>query len=243
MILILSTESDYSTGQVIRWLNHFQQEFIRLNENDEVIIEKLTHDDLLFSLNNEKIFLSDISSIWYRRGDFQINTIPFKIKKTLLKDYNETETKVISSFIHNLFKTKKSINNYNHSDVNKLDILKYCKENDMNNSNFVVTQSKKEESSDTAKFTYTDKGTMATIGRAKAVADIRGIKLSGFFAWFLWSFIHVLSLIGFRNRTRVFIEWVWSYFTYKRGVRLITDRSECTFCTLREEPSKELLNG
>ena len=73
-------------------------------------------------------------------------------------------------------------------------------------------------------FSYVDKGTMATIGRAKAVADIRGFKFSGFFAWVLWSIVHILFLIGFRNRFRVFIEWMWHYFTFKRGVRLITDR-------------------
>ncbi|MEX1212556.1 MAG: NAD(P)/FAD-dependent oxidoreductase [Balneolaceae bacterium] len=75
-------------------------------------------------------------------------------------------------------------------------------------------------------FRYTDKGTMATIGRAKAVADIRGFKLSGFPAWVLWSFVHILFLIGFRNRFRVFVEWMWFYFTFKRGVRLITNRPE-----------------
>jgi len=75
-----------------------------------------------------------------------------------------------------------------------------------------------------AVFKYTDKGTMATIGRAKSVADIRGLKFSGFFAWFLWSFVHILFLIGFRNRFRVFAEWIWYYFSFKRGVRLITGR-------------------
>lgn len=89
-------------------------------------------------------------------------------------------------------------------------------------------------------FFYTDKGTMATIGRAKAVADIRGLKFSGFFAWFLWSFIHVLSLIGFRNRIHVFVEWVWNYFTYRRGVRLITDRSGCDYCTTSENSKKKI---
>lgn len=73
-------------------------------------------------------------------------------------------------------------------------------------------------------FQYVDKGTMATIGRAKAVADIRGFKFSGFFAWILWSVVHIFFLIGFRNRFRVFVEWMWHYFTFKRGVRLITDR-------------------
>lgn len=73
-------------------------------------------------------------------------------------------------------------------------------------------------------FHYVDKGTMATIGRAKAVADIKGFKFSGFFAWLLWCFVHILFLIGFRNRFKVFVEWVWFYFTFKRGVRLITKR-------------------
>ncbi|TYP93880.1 NADH dehydrogenase [Fodinibius salinus] len=73
-------------------------------------------------------------------------------------------------------------------------------------------------------FRYADKGTMATIGRAKAVADIRGFKFSGFFAWILWSVVHIFFLIGFRSRFRVFVEWMWHYFTFKRGVRLITDR-------------------
>lgn len=73
-------------------------------------------------------------------------------------------------------------------------------------------------------FEYIDKGTMATIGRAKAVADIRGFKFSGFFAWLLWGLIHIFFLIGFRNRFRVFAEWVWHYVTFKRGVRLIAKK-------------------
>lgn len=74
-------------------------------------------------------------------------------------------------------------------------------------------------------FAYVDKGTMATIGRAKAVADIRGFKFSGVFAWLLWSLIHIFFLIGFRNRLRVFMEWMWHYITFKRGVRIISERS------------------
>ncbi|MEX2573032.1 MAG: NAD(P)/FAD-dependent oxidoreductase, partial [Balneolaceae bacterium] len=73
-------------------------------------------------------------------------------------------------------------------------------------------------------FHYTDKGSMATIGRAKAVADIRGFRFTGFIAWMLWSVVHIFFLIGFRNRFRVFAEWMWYYFTFKRGVRLITKR-------------------
>lgn len=70
-------------------------------------------------------------------------------------------------------------------------------------------------------FKYTDKGTMATIGRAKAVADVNGFKVTGLFAWLLWGVIHIFFLIGFRNRFRVFAEWIWHYITFKRGVRLI----------------------
>ena len=75
-------------------------------------------------------------------------------------------------------------------------------------------------------FSYTDKGSMATIGRAKAVADIKGLKLTGFPAWLMWGFIHVFFLIGFRNRLRVFAEWIWFYLSFKRGVRLITKKGD-----------------
>lgn len=73
-------------------------------------------------------------------------------------------------------------------------------------------------------FQYRDKGTMATIGRAKAVAEIHGFTFSGIIAWLVWCFIHIFFLIGFRNRFRVFAEWSWYYITFKRGVRLITGR-------------------
>lgn len=71
-------------------------------------------------------------------------------------------------------------------------------------------------------FTYVDKGTMATIGRSKAIADIRGWKFTGFAAWLMWLFLHVFFLIGFRNRIYVVLEWAWAYFTRERSARLIT---------------------
>jgi len=74
-------------------------------------------------------------------------------------------------------------------------------------------------------FEYFDKGTMATLGKAKAVAKIRRFEFSQFAAWFLWSFVHIFFLITFRNRFRVMAEWIWCYFTSRRGVRLITRRS------------------
>jgi NADH dehydrogenase len=75
-----------------------------------------------------------------------------------------------------------------------------------------------------APFEYQDKGTMATIGKKKAVASIKKLEFSGFFAWFIWSFIHLISLIGFRNKIMVAINWTWSYFTYDKGNRLIIRR-------------------
>jgi NADH:ubiquinone reductase (H+-translocating) len=74
-------------------------------------------------------------------------------------------------------------------------------------------------------FHYWDKGSLATIGRAAAVAEFGRIHISGYLAWLAWLFIHIFFLIGFRNRLLVFIQWAWSYFTYERGARLITGSS------------------
>jgi len=71
-------------------------------------------------------------------------------------------------------------------------------------------------------FHYWDKGSLATIGRAAAVAQFGKIHISGYIAWLSWLFVHIFFLIGFRNRLLVFIQWAWSYVTYERGARLIT---------------------
>jgi len=71
-------------------------------------------------------------------------------------------------------------------------------------------------------FQYFDRGSLATIGRAAAVADFGWIKFSGFFAWAAWLFVHIFFLIGFRNRFVVMFEWAWAYFTFQRAARLIT---------------------
>lgn len=70
-------------------------------------------------------------------------------------------------------------------------------------------------------FKYTDKGAMATIGRNRAVVDLPGIRFGGFMAWIVWMFIHLISIIGFRNKMVVFSNWIWNYFTYDKGNRLI----------------------
>ncbi len=70
-------------------------------------------------------------------------------------------------------------------------------------------------------FSYKDLGSMATIGRKKAVADLPAIRMQGALAWFAWLFVHLLQLIGFKNKVFVFLNWVWNYFTYDQSLRLI----------------------
>jgi NADH dehydrogenase len=74
-------------------------------------------------------------------------------------------------------------------------------------------------------FRYRDKGSMATIGRSAAVADLRFIRFSGLPAWLAWLFIHLLYLVEFENRLMVLVQWAWMYFTRNRGARLITGAS------------------
>jgi len=75
-------------------------------------------------------------------------------------------------------------------------------------------------------FRYVNKGSMATIGRSKAIADIKGYQFKGFIAWMMWLFLHVFFLIGFRNRIIVMLEWFWAYLTRERSARLITGDAE-----------------
>ncbi len=70
-------------------------------------------------------------------------------------------------------------------------------------------------------FKYDDKGCMATIGRNKAVVDLKNLKTQGLFAWFIWMFVHLISIIGYRNRFVVLLNWIWSYFSYNKDIRLI----------------------
>ena len=75
-------------------------------------------------------------------------------------------------------------------------------------------------------FRYWDRGTMATIGRSAAVAWIGRLHFSGLFAWLAWLFVHLIFLIGFRNKLAVLLQWTYSYFAYKRGARIITGLPE-----------------
>jgi NADH dehydrogenase len=70
-------------------------------------------------------------------------------------------------------------------------------------------------------FKYTDKGSMATIGRNRAVADLPFLKFSGFIAWLTWMFVHLMAIVGVKNRLLIFINWMWNYLTYDQSLRLI----------------------
>ncbi len=77
------------------------------------------------------------------------------------------------------------------------------------------------ENKTSKEFSYKDLGSMATVGRNKAVADLPNIKFAGFFAWLVWMFIHLMSIVGGKNRLFAFINWAWSYFTFDQSLRLI----------------------
>jgi NADH dehydrogenase len=106
----------------------------------------------------------------------------------------------------------------------------------MQQGNYVATIIKNNVSSTSRKpFHYRDLGSMATIGRARAVAHVFGLSFSGFLAWALWAAIHIASLIGFRNRIKVMIEWLWFYVSFQPGARLIVQRDVVT----NERPSEQ----
>jgi NADH:ubiquinone reductase (H+-translocating) len=73
-------------------------------------------------------------------------------------------------------------------------------------------------------FEYKDKGQMATIGRKRAISQIKNLRVTGFIAWLMWLAVHIYYLIGFKNRLFVLLQWAWSYFTYQRGARLIVSK-------------------
>jgi NADH dehydrogenase len=84
-------------------------------------------------------------------------------------------------------------------------------------------------------FSYLDKGALATIGRNAAVGQIWKLKLSGFLAWITWALVHIMYLIGYRNRVLVMLQWAWAYVFYHRGVRLITGEAQVELTRPRED--------
>jgi NADH dehydrogenase len=91
-------------------------------------------------------------------------------------------------------------------------------------------------------FKYSDKGSMATIGRNKAVVDLHAYKTQGILAWFVWMFVHLISIVGYRNRLVVLMNWMWSYFSYDKGIRLIIgNKNEHVVAKDLFTPNKEAL--
>ncbi len=89
-------------------------------------------------------------------------------------------------------------------------------------------------------FQYLDKGSMATIGRNRAVVDARGFSFGGFFGWFVWMFIHLISIMGFRRKFMVFMGWIWNYISYNRGNRLIIAPTKTETPRVKEEIASNL---
>ena len=87
--------------------------------------------------------------------------------------------------------------------------------------NLVMNLKRQDKNEQEHPFSYRNLGTMATIGRKKAVVEIGRLKFGGFFAWLLWLVVHLRSILGVRNKTIVFLNWMWSYFNYKQSLRLI----------------------
>src|SRR5674476_1672299 len=76
-------------------------------------------------------------------------------------------------------------------------------------------------------FTYNDKGTMATVGRNLAIVELPNVKFYGTFAWLIWMFVHLMSIVGIRNRFLILINWFWNYVTYDTSLRLILKPKGC----------------
>ncbi len=93
-----------------------------------------------------------------------------------------------------------------------------------------------------APFHYRDKGDLATVGRAFAVADLRRIQLSGVLAWLVWVIVHIAYLIGFRNRLLVLIQWAWSYLTYQPGAQIILEAPAPPLSVSPSEPEREAVH-
>ena len=95
----------------------------------------------------------------------------------------------------------------------------------MQQGRFIARQIRRDLAGDPREsFHYVDRGTLATIGRSRAVGEIRGWKVRGMLAWLVWLFVHIYFLVSFRNRAIVVFQWAWSYFRFRRGARLIVEK-------------------
>jgi NADH dehydrogenase len=92
-------------------------------------------------------------------------------------------------------------------------------------------------------FRYRDQGQLATVGRSRAVAHVHGLRFSGRPAWWVWLLVHLVKLVGFRNRLVVLVNWAYSYFTYDRGVRSIVGTAGVERSSPRSRPESGAREG
>jgi NADH dehydrogenase len=95
----------------------------------------------------------------------------------------------------------------------------------------------------TEPFVYRDLGNMAIVGRGSAIADLNWLRLTGFLGWLAWLFLHIVTLIGFRNRVLVLVEWASAYLTFQRSARLITESTRAPGSGLRTPDSERITHG
>lgn len=138
MVLIISRNNDFSTSEVIKWLMYLKRNYIRINEDAIIDILKLDEKKLVFRIEGKIYDLDDFDSVWYRRSDLN-----FSFTSDL--EYLKNEEKFVKYFIHEIFSKKKSLNNFNLTDISKLDL--YLKKNKLRKLKlppFIITQDKKE---------------------------------------------------------------------------------------------------
>lgn len=146
MILIISIEQDESTIDIIRWLNHLRRKFIILNNNNliENLLVNVNTSEVFLKCSGVKINFQEISSVWYRRGNFKTNdgipTGDFVSNK--IDDFLKKEHKELYEYLHFLLDQKFSINNYNHKKVNKLIVLSLAKNLGLKIPKTIVTNNK-----------------------------------------------------------------------------------------------------
>jgi len=152
MILILSIDDDQCTNEVIDWLSHLNKSFIRINYTDECKIDRISLDnesnDIIIKTNNQEINLNNITSYWYRRGDFTIKISKPKIEKNFhfVQEVNNNlhdELKSLNHYLHFFLKTKKSLGSFFDNKKNKLENIFFAKSFGLRTPKTLITSSKK----------------------------------------------------------------------------------------------------
>ena len=180
MILILSEENELSTNYVIDWLNYYQSSYIRVNQEDEIILSEFNLEnseiDLNLSSNDYSFNLSDISCVWYRRGFINLKFFLFgKNLKDNIKDRVRNEYSQFSSFLYELLFNKPSLNSFQHAVVDKLLVLNKAKQLDLKIPQTYLVRSKRKLQSILNSHDIISKGIFETIDCKFNGYQIRGL--------------------------------------------------------------------